>query len=305
MTEAELPFPYSPRETIITIGVFDGVHQGHRHLITQLEGRAGEEFTPAVIILHPHPQAILSQNAPPLLTTLPQRVGLIKGLGIELVIPLKTTRDLLQIEAKDFVSLLKIHLKMKGLVVGPDFALGRGREGNVTFLKGLRKDMDFTMDVVPPFAIDGKIVSSSDIRRLLYEGNVARAAGLLGHPVSLRGEVVHGEGRGRGVLSFPTVNLRVDEDVLLPQDGVYAVKVHIRGNTHQAVANIGVRPTFGGKEKTVEAFIFDFGEEIYGETVEIELWERLREERAFASPSELQEQQQKDARMAKRILNHE
>ncbi len=305
MTEPELPFPHPTRETIVTIGVFDGVHRGHHHLITHLKERAGESFAPAVVVLHPHPQAILSQNPPSLLTTLPQRIELIKELRIELVFSLPTTRDLLEVKAHDFVSLLKTHLKMRGLVVGPDFALGEGRGGNVAFLKELGKDMNFTVDVVPPFAVDGRIASSSQIRYLLSEGNVREAAKLLGRPVSLNGEVVHGEGRGRS-LSFPTVNLRVDEHILLPGDGVYAARVRIRDDIYKAVANIGVRPTFGGKGRTVEAFMFDFEEEIYGESIELELWERLREERAFASPSELRKQQEIDARKAQSILrNHE
>jgi riboflavin kinase/FMN adenylyltransferase len=305
MTELELPFPHPPRETIVTIGVFDGVHRGHHHLITHLKEGAGESFTPVVVVLHPHPQAILSPNSPPLLTILPQRIKLIRKLGVELVFSLNTTQDLLNTSAADFVSLLKTYLKMRGLVVGPDFALGKDRGGNIAFLKELGKDMNFTVDVVPPFAVDGRIASSSQIRYLLSEGNVREAAKLLGHPVFLNGEVVHGEGRGRS-LSFPTVNLRVDEHILLPGDGVYAARVRIRDDIYKAVANIGVRPTFGGKKRTVEAFMFDFEGEIYGESIELELWERLREERAFASPSELRKQQEIDARKAQSILrNHE
>ena len=303
MTELKLPFPHLSRETLVTIGVFDGVHRGHHHLITHLKERAGENFVPAVVILHPHPRAILSPNPPSLLTTLPQRIELIKKLGIELVFSLNTTQDLLEISAVDFVSLLKTHLKMRGLVVGPDFALGRGREGNVAFLKELGKDMNFTVDVVSSFAVDGRIASSSQIRYLLGDGDVVEASRLLGHLVSLSGEVVHGEGRGR-VLSFPTVNLRVDEHILLPGDGVYAARVRVKNDIYKAVANIGVRPTFGGKKRTVEAFMFDFEGEIYGESIELELWERLREERAFASPSELRKQQEIDARKAQSILRN-
>jgi riboflavin kinase/FMN adenylyltransferase len=226
---------------------------------------------------------------------------LIKKLGIELAIPLNTTPDLLKTKAGDFVFLLKTHLKMRGLVIGPDFALGKGREGDAAFLKKQGKDMGFTVDVVPPLAIDGKIVSSSEIRYLLGRGNVAGAAHLLGRLPSLTGEVVHGEGRGR-TLSFPTLNLRVDENILLPGDGVYAAWVHIRDNVYKAVVNIGVRPTFGGKGRTVEAFVLDFGQEIYGESITLELKERLREERAFASPEELRAQQEIDTRKAQIIL---
>ena len=216
----------SPRkDMMLTIGVFDGVHLGHKHLISQLKEHAGQQnLLSGVVTFRQHPSAVLSpQTRLPFLTDLATRTCLLKNEGVDAVITLSFTRELAQLSASEFVSLLKKYLRMHGLLVGPDFALGRNQEGNISTLRTLGQDMNFSVTVISPVVIDGEVVSSTAIRNALANGDMERVVNLTGRPFSLHGRVISGAGRGLE-LGFPTANLDIDPQQALPADGVYATR---------------------------------------------------------------------------------
>jgi len=292
------------RHTLLTIGVFDGVHVGHQYLIGQLRKQAEERgLLSGVVTFRQRPQTVLNpRSRVNYLTTLEERTKLIRSLGIELVAALSFTPELSQLSAREFVLLLKEYLKMRGLVIGPDFALGRGREGDAVYLKALGQELDFSVDVVEPFRQDDETVSSTAIRDALARGDVARVTKFLGRNFTLGGPVVKGVERGR-TLGFPTANLAMNSNQALPADGVYATRVYVGGSTHKAVVNIGQRPTFGEKDRTIEVYLLDFRGDLYGEEIKVELVERLRAERKFDSADELKVQISKDVEGARAILD--
>lgn len=295
---------FSPKqETLLTVGVFDGVHLGHRHLISRLNQRASEaSLISGVVTFNVNPKAVLSPNAKlARLTTLEEKARLLKSLGVELVIPLTFTTELAALSAREFVLHLKEYLKMRGLVVGPNFALGRGREGNAAVLQSLGKELDFTVEVVKPLMVESSLVSSTAVREALAKGDMKTTARLLGRYFSLSGIVASGDERGHS-LGFPTANIQVDPEQALPEDGVYATLGYLRDKVYQSVTNIGVKPTFGKAERAVEVHLLDFTGDLYGQKLTIELVEHLRAEAKFASPEELSAQIKKDVERAKAIL---
>jgi riboflavin kinase/FMN adenylyltransferase len=304
--EAELA-AFAPRqETVLTIGVFDGVHLGHQQLIDYLKRQAlVRDYLPGVVTFRNHPLEVLSpQMRLPRLTSLEERTRLLQNLGIELVVPLSFTPELAQLPARDFVALLQKHLKMRGLVIGPDFALGRSREGDVSALHSLGKELGFWVDVVPPKIINGEVVSSTSIRQALAKGDTAKVKRLLGRPHALIGQVGHGAERGRQ-LGFPTANLEINSSQALPSDGVYATRANVAGHSYPSVTNIGIRPTFGEGERTVEVYIIDFEGTFYGQELRLELIEHLRAEKRFPNPEELKAQISRDVERARSILETE
>lgn len=301
--EEELARQGPERDTVLTVGVFDGVHRGHQHLINHLREEARKRnLLSGVVSFKHHPRQVLRpQSGLPHLTSLPERTRLLKGLGIDFIVTLSFTPALAQLTARQFVALLKQHLRMQGLVIGPDFALGRGREGNAASLVALGKEMAFTMDVVPPIVIDGEVASSTAVRGALAEGDMKRVSELLGRHFSVEGRVTTGSERGR-VLGFPTANLAFQPHRALPPDGVYISRAYIDAEPHQAVTNIGQRPTFDAGERTVEVYLLDFEGDLYGRELRIELIERLRAEMRFASAEELKAQIAKDVEQARAAL---
>jgi riboflavin kinase/FMN adenylyltransferase len=304
--EAKLRQAAPGRDTLLTIGVFDGVHLGHQRVIQHLRQRAaGAGLLAGVVTFQHHPRRVLSSDSElPYLTSLEERVGLIRGLGVELVVVLPFTLELARLSAREFLELLKQHLLMKGLVGGADFALGRGREGQSGILGGLGEEMGFSFEVVSPVASTdetGEVVSSTAVRKALAGGDVARVARLLGRPFSLGGPVVPGDERGRK-LGFPTANLATHEGQALPADGVYATRTFVDGRAHRSLMNIGLRPTFGGGERTVEVFILDFAGDLYARHLRVEVVEWLRGERKFDSPEELKAELARNVERAREIL---
>ena len=291
------------RDTVLTVGVFDGVHLGHRQLIEQVKRRAGERgLKGGVVTLHHHPQKVLSpQSSLTYLTTLEQRIALIKGLDIDLVAVLPFTSALARLSASEFVALLQKHLRMRSLVIGPDFALGRGRQGDAAALSALGQEMGFTVEVLPPVMVGGQMVSSTAIREALVRGDLATASRLLGRPYSLSGKVTPGDERGRQ-LGFPTANISVNSALTLPADGVYVTRAYIDGQPHSSVSNIGVRPTFGESKRLIEVHLLDFCGDLYGRQLKIEMVERLRGELRFSSVDELVAQIRRDVERARVVL---
>lgn len=291
------------RETLLTIGVFDGVHLGHRHLIRKLTQRAAEgNFLSGVITFNSNPKAVLSpQTKLARLTTIEERATLLKSLGVDLVVPLTFTTEVAALRAREFVLYLKKYLKMRGLVIGPNFALGRGREGNTATLQSLGQELGFTVEVVKPLMVEDTLVSSTAVREALACGDMKTTTRLLGRYFSLSGPVASGVERGH-ILGFPTANMQLEPEQSLPEDGVYATLAHIGDKVHQSVTNIGVKPTFGKGARTVEVHILGFTGDLYGQKLTIELVERLRAEMKFAGPEELAAQIKKDVEQAKTVL---
>jgi riboflavin kinase/FMN adenylyltransferase len=193
---------------------------------------------------------------------------------------------------------------MRGLVIGPDFALGRSREGDISVLHSLGKERGFWVDVIPPKVINGEVVSSTSIRQALAKGDTAKVKRLLGRPYALTGQVGHGAERGRQ-LGFPTANLEINSSQALPSDGVYATRANVAGHTYPSVTNIGTRPTFGEGERTVEVYLLDFEGTLYSQELRVDLIERLRAEKRFSNPEELKNQISHDVEQARSILETE
>ena len=284
------------RDTAVTIGKFDGVHRGHQHLIAGLIERARAESLAAVtVVLYPHPSAVLRPGAAvSYLTSLDERLELLRQLGPDRVGILPFTSELAQLSAHDFASLLSEELRMRLLYVGPDFALGRNREGTVGALRKIGRDLGFRVDVADMLVEEGEKVGSSAVRQALAAGEAEEMASLLGRPFSLRGPVVPGARRGLS-LGFPTANIAIGLDRALPAFGVYVTRAFVRENQYPSCTNIGIRPTFDHEpQATVEAYIMDFEDDIYGEQIRIDLLHRLRDEFKFESVDDLITQMHKD-----------
>lgn len=302
--EEELAKLSPSKDMLLAIGVFDGVHLGHKYLLSQLKEHARQEdLLSGVVTFRQHPQAVLLPRTKlPCLTDLAQRIKLLKNEGIDAIITLSFTRELAQLSTRQFIGLLKKHLRMRGLVIGPDFALGRNREGDANTLRTLGHDMGFSVTVIPPVVINGEVVSSTAIRNALAGGDMRKVGNLIGRPFSLYGRVITGAGRGIG-LGFPTANLDVDRQQALPPDGVYATWAYIDGKAYQSMTNIGRRPTFGDSERAVEVYILDYHGELYGHKLRIDIIERLRREERFDTAEELKRQVAEDIKQGRAILN--
>jgi riboflavin kinase/FMN adenylyltransferase len=301
--EQELASAAPQRESLLTIGVFDGVHAGHRYLLSNLRQRAARrKLLSGVVTFNPHPQSVLHpSNRLPWLCDLDDRVKAFQELGIEVIAVLTFTRQVAQMSARDFMNLLKDHLKMEGIVVGPDFTLGRGREGSVSALRALGADMDFTVEVVPAFRIDGDVVSSTRIRRALLRGDMAKIKELMGHYFYLKGRVITSDKRGR-TLGFPTANLDIAQQQALPGNGIYATITQVGSKRFPSATNIGTRPTFGEGKRMVETYLFGFRGDLYGTEIRVEFVRKVRDERRFPSAEELKIQMQKDVQVVEAIL---
>ena len=292
------------RPVFLTIGNFDGVHRGHQMLVSELAlaAHAGGGLA-GLLTFEPHPVAVLRPELrAPRLTSNEERAELLAALGLDFVVVHPFDRETAATPAAEFVAALTAHLPMRELWVGPDFALGRGRSGNTERLAELGHEMGFSVCVVPPFDWQGEPVRSSRVRELLTEeGAVAQAGALLGRPYRVWGEVARGVQRGRK-LGFPTANLRLPEDRLVPAYGVYACWAWRGEAGHPAVVNIGVRPSFDNGLPSVEAYLMDFSGDLYGETLGLSFIQRLRGEKKFADIDRLIEQIRRDAATAQELL---
>jgi riboflavin kinase/FMN adenylyltransferase len=254
----------------VAIGTFDGVHLGHQAVIRAAVAAGGR---PTVVTFDPHPRTVLG-NRVELLSTLERRLELLEAAGAEDVLVVGFTPEIAAKSPETFARECFLELGATTVVAGAGFRFGRARGGDLELLGRLGLDV-LEVPLVPG-------VSSSLIRQLAHDGDVRGAAQLLGRPLELDGTVVFGDQRG-GTLGFPTANLRVDPDVLVPEFGIYAGAVGDR----RAAISIGVNPHYGGTERRIEAFLLDWHGDLYGDRLVVEVWERLREERAFASEAEL------------------
>ncbi len=273
------------KPSVVTIGVFDGVHLGHQHLIRRLveEARASDRLA-VVLTFFPHPDIVLrGLKGRYYLTTPEQRAEYLGELGVDTVITLPFDAEFRQIRAAAFVDSMLEHLKLSSLWVGADFALGYQREGNVGFLREQGEKKGFSLQVIDLIAAESDgAISSTAIRAALLTGEVEQARDWLGRSYALAGEVVHGDHRGRE-LGFPTANLKLWDEQVIPANGIYAGWAHLGGERFMAATNVGVRPQFDGEDVRVEAYLLDFDRMIYGQQLTFSFEKRLRPEAKFDS----------------------
>ncbi len=291
--------------SIVSIGMFDGVHLGHQRLIRRLVKEARESGrTSVVLTFFPHPDVVIKGVTGRYYLTSPdERAQLLLRAGVDVVITHQFNERVRHIRAADFVDQLREHLKMVALWVGPNFALGYKREGDVDFLKAQGVDKGFMVETVDLMMgrNPGEVISSSLIREALQAGKVEVAGDMLGRPYRVNGEVVHGDHRGRAI-GFPTANMDVWAERMLPANGVYACWAWLGDERHMAVTNIGVRPTFAGNQLMAEAHLLDFDRDIYGQMLAVDFVRRLREEKRFGGVQELVAQIRRDAEQGRAIL---
>jgi riboflavin kinase/FMN adenylyltransferase len=292
------------RPTVLTLGVFDGLHLGHQLIIDTVVSRArAAGAVPTVITFDPHPRAVLHpKSAPPLLQTFDQKIEAFGVLGVEQTIVIRFTREFAHVSAEEFLrDVVFERLQAREVYLGRGFAFGRGREGNIELLRKVSSALGFFADEVPEVRLRGKRISSSRIRELLAEGRVNLARRMLGRPYGVEGRVVRGAERGRQ-LGFPTANLHPQNRVI-PRGGVYVTATLIEGAWRRSVTNIGTRPTFGhAGDPSIETYIMDWEGDLYGDVVRVRFLRRLRDERRFASVEELKSQIEADAARARKYF---
>ena len=301
IAEANLQGP-----SLVTVGSYDGVHIGHQHLLGQMRKAADQlGYHTSLVTFHPQPKAVLVPHLlVRYLTTPAEKIILLDALGLDLMAILPFSRETARTPAHEFARQLVTHLKMHQLWVGPDFALGRDREGDIPALRQIGRKMGFQVHVVQPLVKSDELVSSTRIRGLLMRGEIRDATALLGRYPSLVGQVMHGAQRGR-LLGFPTANLSVMPERAIPADGVYACFVWVSNKRYPAVTNVGVRPSFAGAERTIEAYLIDFRGDLYGLDLRLEFVDRLRPEKRFENLDELMAQIRSDAERAAELLGQE
>lgn len=299
---------FDPGGVVLTIGVFDGVHLGHQSLIRGVVQRAWEmEAGATILTFHPHPRSVVAPDSRwGYLCSLEERIARIAELGPDRLLVLPFTPQLAATSAEMFVEEMLQHLPLRELDVGADFSLGQGGRGDLALLRQLGERWSFTVRSIPPVCLEGCVVSSTRIRRMVQLGDVRAAARCLGRPFSLRGSVVSGAGRG-APLGFPTANLHLHARQILPADGVYAARAQLPAMVGQAtplpaLAYVGRRPTFPDRERVVEAHLLDFSGGLLGYELRVELLLKLRPDQAFDSAEALVAQMERDAARARQLL---
>ena len=292
------------QNSYLTIGVFDGVHLGHRQIIRKLVDAAHENKSLAVVLtFDPHPASVLTNKEIRLLTTPNERAEILDSLGVDVVITQRFTSDLSTVSALEYMTRLKHHLGLSHLLIGYDFALGKGREGNAPRLTEIGKDLNYTVEITPALSDESGVISSTEIRKLISIGNVSESAKLLGYHYALSGVVIHGAGRGKK-LNFPTANIDYPPHKATPSNGIYACWATLGKEKFMAATSVGFNPTFTPERQiqSVEAYLLDFDRDIYGEELKLEFVARLRNEEKFNSIEALIEQIGKDVHQTRQIL---
>jgi riboflavin kinase / FMN adenylyltransferase len=293
------------KKSWLTIGVFDGVHRGHQAILKLLtEGAQADDAASLVLTFHPHPTFILTGQEIKLLTMPDERAALFGKYGVDTVITEPFTRDLSAVSAYDFMSRLTRRLGLQRLLIGYDFALGKGREGDAARLTEIGRELNYEVQVIEVVADGSRVISSTEIRKLVSAGSVDEAAELLGHLYSISGPVIHGDGRGRQI-GFPTANIDYPNEKVLPANGIYAAWAWLGDERHVAAVNVGVRPTVKSDQvvPTVEAYLLDFDRDIYGQNLKLEFVSRLRDELKFSSLETMIEQIHADVKKTREILS--
>jgi riboflavin kinase/FMN adenylyltransferase len=296
----------SDRGTVATVGTFDGVHLGHWSVLQEITRRAAATGRRSVLVtFDPHPLRIVRpEHAPPLLTTPIEKKEILAESGLDWAVFISFTEALSRYEPRRFVEeILLARVGVEELVIGYDHGFGRDRSGDPGTLTAIGEELGFAVDVVPPVQTGARAVSSSRIRTAIGAGDMADARACLGRPYSIRGVVVRGDGRGRG-LGFPTANLRVgDRDKLIPPQGIYAVRAVLPGGTFRGALHLGPRPTFKGSPPAIELHVLDFDQDIYGEEVRVDFIRYLREIRPFTTAEALVDQIRDDVEAAREAVD--
>ena len=288
----------------LTVGVFDGVHRGHQRIIQRLTTGAHAASAPAVVLtFDPHPARLFGRGDIKLLTLPGERAKLLGKMGVDAVITHPFDRRVADTTAFDFMQYLKSRMDVKHLLLGYDSTLGKNREGDVTRLTEIGRELGYTVETVAALSDESGVISSTEIRKLVTVGNVAEASRLLGHPYSLQGLVMHGDHRGR-TIGFPTANLAYAREKVIPAGGIYACWAWVGHERYRAAVNIGTNPTFTPDKQTmtVEAYILDFDRDIYDEVLQLEFAERLRDELRFTSVNALVRKIGEDVELTRKIL---
>ncbi len=295
---------FTTQNAWLTIGVFDGVHRGHREIIRKLTTDAHANNAPAILLtFYPHPASVLSGQEIKCLTTPDERADILAALGVDIVITQRFTRDLSTATAQEYMSQLKQTLNLKHLLIGYDFALGKGREGNAARLTEIGRELNYTVEVVNALGDESGVISSTEIRKLVATGNVTEASKLLGYNYTIGGEVIHGAGRGR-TINFPTANIDYPKQKVTPSNGIYACWAYIGKERFMAATNIGFNPTFTPERQvpSLEAYLLDFDRDIYGQNLKLEFVSRIRDELKFDSVDALIEKIHDDVGVTRGLL---
>ncbi|MBI5025857.1 MAG: bifunctional riboflavin kinase/FAD synthetase [Nitrospirae bacterium] len=290
------------KNSVVTLGNFDGLHLGHQAIVKMVVERAREiGGTSVVVTFHPHPLKILAPDkCPPLISIYEEKIALFKKMGVAVLVKIPFTPEFSLKSPEDFVKeILCDSLDTREVFVGYNYRFGRGREGNIAKLRALGIKLGFKVVEVDQISIDGEIVSSTKIRNLLRDGAVEHAAKLLGRHYAITGIVVRGDGRGKAI-GFPTANIAPIHEII-PANGVYAVKLFIRNRCYSGIANVGYRPTFDRNTLTIEVNIFDFDEDIYGEEITLPFIRKIRDEIKFIDINSLIQQINLDIETARKI----
>lgn len=298
------------KPTVLTLGVFDGLHLGHQRIMQTVVERAGAHgaggAVPTAITFDPHPRAVLHpESAPPLLQTLDQRLANLEMLGIEQTIVIKFDKDFASQPAEDFLhEIIHDRLQAQEVYLGKGFAFGKNRGGNIELLRKMSAELGFIADEVPEVQLRGQRISSSKIRELLAEGRVNLTRRMLGRPYGVEGVIIRGNRRGH-TIGFPTANLKPHNRVI-PKFGVYATATLVGGSWRRSITNIGVRPTFEqDAEPSIETFLFDFDGDLYGDVLRVRFLHRIRDERKFNGIDELKAQIERDSDHALNYFGHQ
>ncbi len=300
--------PLLDNKLVVALGNFDGVHIGHRHLLKEMiDFSLQTDTVPAVFLFHPHPQKVLDPaNAPKLLLDLEKKIEIFESLNIEIAFIIPFNMEIASFTPEEFVEEIMLRkLRVQGVFVGFNYRFGRGATGTPELLIQYGNKYHFTVKVIPPITLHGTLVSSTRIRDLLNSGDIQKARELLGYWPLLRGKIIRGDQRGR-TLGFPTANIDLPDDLIVPCSGVYAGQALLEGKRYPAVVNIGYHPTFyNTKDKLIEAHLLGYQGSAYGKKIEIELYQKLREEKKFPVVEELVRQIKKDVQDALRICGRE
>ena len=294
--------------SIVAIGVFDGLHIGHLTLLKRLREESRRlHLEPVVMTFRNHPNSVLRRNfVTRYLISVEERIDRIRRLGLENIVPVDFDAELSKLKVESFVNLLIKTIKMKVLVVGPDFVMGHNREGTISVLNNLGRKLGFSVMVIPQiFDSNEKIVSSTAIREAISCGTMERASLMLGYNYSIHGKIVRGAGIGKE-LGFPTANIEVSDQILVPRDGIYATFATLANGKgkYMSVTSIGNRPTFDDNRHSVETFILGLQSDIYGSILKLEFVSWLRDQVKYVNIEDLKDQIDKDVQIAKKILEN-
>jgi len=295
------------KKRYIALGVFDGVHLGHQKLIKQTVDMAKKNDGISIVAtFDPHPDKIINPESNVfLLTTLEERISLIKDSDVDVFLIIKFNKMMSKMSPEDFISKILVDsLQVKELFVGFNYKFGFQGKGNTDILREYSKFYKFKINILKPIAANHTIISSTRIKDYIKVGEIEKVKKLLGHDITISGRVISGKGRGRKLLNFATANIETSLDKILPGNGVYFVKIKIDNIKYYGLMNIGVKPTFRETERTIEVHIINFNEKIYNKKVVVSILQKIREEKYFNHPSLLKKQIEDDILVANKMLNN-